>query len=57
MPKLNLNFDVGLNGMIIIIFGSKQPTHFNTKILQAWLIVHKPVRPEISDVAQKFLKK
>jgi hypothetical protein len=57
MPKLNLDFDVGLNGMIIIIFGSKQPTHLNTKILQASFTVHKPIKREISDIAQKFLKK
>jgi hypothetical protein len=56
MPKLNLNFDVGLNGTIIIVFGSTWPTHLNTKILQDSLVVHKHVRPKISDVAQKFPK-
>jgi hypothetical protein len=56
MPKLNLNFDVRLNSTIIIVFGSTQPTHLNTKILQASFIIQKPVRPEINDVTQKFPK-
>ncbi len=32
MPRLNLNFVVGLGVTIIILLGSIQPRHFNTKI-------------------------
>jgi hypothetical protein len=57
MPKPNLSFNVGLNGMITIILGSTQPKHLNTKILQASLLVPSLIRLETSNAAQKFPKK
>ncbi len=57
MPKPNLSFNVGLNGMITTILGSTQLKHLNTKILQASLFVPSLIRLEISNVAQKFPKK
>jgi hypothetical protein len=57
MPKLNLSFDVGLNGMNTIVLGSTQPRHLNTKILHVSLFVPRPVKPKTSNITQMFLKK
>jgi hypothetical protein len=55
MPRLDLNFAIGMGVMIIILLDSIRPKHFNTRILQVSLLVLSFTRFETRNATQKFI--
>jgi hypothetical protein len=56
MPMPNLNFAIVLDIIIIILLGSTQPIHPNTKILQSSLLFPNLVKPK-TNASQKSYEK
>jgi hypothetical protein len=54
MLRSNPNFAIGLGVTITTLLNSTRPKHFNTKILQASLLVLNFARFETNNATQKF---